>query len=189
MRKNSLRSAALLFVLTFSVPAWAQVSEADYYAQSLQNTLGYNYAMKYIEVVRAGWPPLTAYRAMYAYKNGWQVGYYRGWHEGAYQANRALIESWRGSFNQHYIDWLQFHQNTPWAQGVWGSFEKGFHDGYDKGRAAGWNQGRSLDSSQVPGPDLADFGRARARARSQNDPNDPWSDLRNVPMITGPGSF
>jgi len=187
--RNTTLAAALLFVLIQAMPANAQLSEADRYAQLLHSTLGYNYALKFVEVVRAGWPPLTAYRAMYAYKNGWQVGYHRGWHEGAYQSNRPLVESWRANFNSTYVAWLQFHQNTEWSQGVWGSFEKGFHDGYDKGRLVGWNQGRPLDAGQVPGPEYADFGRARARSRAQNDPNDPYSDLRNVPQITGPGSF
>lgn len=187
MQRNSFMLAALLLVCV-SMSAQAQ-SEADRYAQNLNTSLGYNYAMKFIEMVRVGWPPVRAYHAMFAYKNGWQIGYFRGWHEGAYQSNRPLIESWAANFNSSYTAWLQWHQSQTWSQDVWGSFEKGYHDGYSKGRAAGWNQGVSIQYTQVPGPDPADFGRARSIARGQLDPNDPYADLRNRPMITGPGSF
>ena len=101
----------------------------------------------------------------------------------------APVESWAASFNQNYMDWLQFLQNTPWSQNVWGSYQKGYYDGWDKGRTAGWNQGRGLDFNAVPQPDLADFGRWARAVRSTEDPNNPWADLRNREVITGPGAF
>jgi hypothetical protein len=182
-----MRKALLAASLVLVLPAFAQPSEAGAYAQQLQSYIGYGYSQKFLEIVRAGWPPVNAWRAMWVYKNGWDLGYHRGWHEGAYRAYPQWIASWRPAFDQGYAVWLQEMQTLEWSRSFWGSYQKGYYDGYDKGRAAGWDQGRTLDFSAVPPPDFADFGRYARSVRG--DPNDPWSDLRNREVVTGPGAF
>jgi len=183
--------AACLFLQV--TPAQAEDSEADHYAQTVNSDLGYNYALKYVELVRAGWHPQKAYYAIWAYQNGWRLGYHHGWHDGAYQINRNRNQQWTGPWRawmyNEYDAWLKAQQSWGWSKDVWGAFEKGYHDGYDKGIRVGWNRGQHLDRAYIPQPDLSDFGRAARNARSGLDPNDPWADLPLRPQVTGPGSF
>jgi hypothetical protein len=176
----------------------SQDLESQRYGSDISSHLGPTYTQQYWDLIQKGWEPLKAHGAIWAYSNGWKLGYDHGWHDEAYQIrfyakHRAhWTKLWMSWFDQEYDVWLKFHQEADWSKDVWGAYEKGYVDGEDRGRV----QSRKdrdrrgfFYRDSVPAPDKDDFGRAARNAGSAGDAGDSMRGHWPRRTITGPGSF
>jgi len=160
---------------------------------NIVGSIGSNYADLYVNLAGKGWDLLNAYRAVFAYKSGWDLGYYRGWHEGSLNyldASNPGYANFKEGFDQNYRDWENAYKSYDWARDVWGMYQLGYMDG----RLRGIDEGKRSPNTpilqnQVRLPTASnDFAQA-LRGEPCNDIEDPWCDLiftNPRDSITGP---
>jgi len=158
----------------------------DYY-QIISQNLGSGYADQYYRLVKGPYNHnyVTAMYEVYAFQQGWQLGYYHGTvvrsyvENGTYDLNKQYLDqhrdSWYGTAIENIRGWS--HVNSEYkplleliASHGWG---------------AGYKRGYTERLNAPPNPSQFDFdlywspaGLADPGAEGE----DPWGDLRNVPI-------
>jgi hypothetical protein len=134
----------------------------------------------YWVLINKGYPPQVAYRGTYVYDGGYILGYQHGLVLG------ATGQLPPGAHEQD-VNLQNFYKTQQWSQDIWGLYQYGYFDGRERGKQEGASKRVVTGGTQRVPMNAQDFGRYSRGVRGQQDPNDPWSDLRFTNPITGPG--